>query len=130
MPGDGTNCILCDAEDRVLISNALAFATRDAAPVSPAHTLVVPRRHCESPFELTRDEVVACFDLLRDVRNELMNAVRPPDGYNVGVNVGAAGGQGVPHVHIHLIPRYRGDVLEPRGGIRNILPFRHYDHRG
>lgn len=123
-------CIFCDAEHRVLIANALAFATRDAAPVAVGHTLIVPRRHCEDFFALTEHEVVACFQLLRDVRAELGRASPPPDGYNVGVNVGAAGGQGVPHLHFHLIPRYHGDIADPRGGIRNILPFPHRDHRG
>jgi diadenosine tetraphosphate (Ap4A) HIT family hydrolase len=125
---DPSPCIFCNAEHRIHLANALAFATRDAAPVSPGHTLVVPRRHCESPFELTPDEALACFALLRDVRAELMASGRPPDGFNVGVNVGAAGGQSVPHVHVHVIPRYRGDVAEPRGGIRNILPFHHRHH--
>jgi diadenosine tetraphosphate (Ap4A) HIT family hydrolase len=125
---DAPPCIFCHAEDRILVANALAFATRDAAPVSPGHTLVVPRRHCETPFELTPDEVAACFALLRDVRAGLLASAHPPDGFNVGVNVGAAGGQGVAHVHVHVIPRYAGDVPDPRGGIRNILPFRHRAH--
>jgi diadenosine tetraphosphate (Ap4A) HIT family hydrolase len=122
------DCIFCHAEHRILFRNALAFATRDEAPVSPGHTLVAPHRHCEDPFALTDAEVVACFALMRRVRDEQNDGAGAPDGYNIGVNIGVAGGQGVPHVHFHVIPRYRGDVDEPRGGIRNILPFRHRHH--
>src|SRR5438093_9779420 len=123
-------CIFCDAEHRVLIANALAFATRDAAPVAVVHTLIVPRRHCEDFFALTEHEVVACFQLLRDVRAELGRASPPPDGYNVGVNVGAAGGQGVPHLHFHLIPPIPGDIPTPRGRSRNTLPSHLPTHPG
>jgi diadenosine tetraphosphate (Ap4A) HIT family hydrolase len=128
MAGAG-DCIFCNAEDRILVANHLAFATRDAMPVSPGHTLIVPRRHCEDPFALTRDEVMACLALLEPVRADLMREPNPPDGFNIGINVGAAGGQGVAHVHCHVIPRWHGDVPDPRGGIRNILPFEHRRHR-
>lgn len=128
MAGRVPDCIFCDAEDRMLLSNALAFATRDNMPVSRGHTLIIPQRHCTDFFELTSEEIKACFELLCAVREELESRPDPPDGYNVGVNVGTAGGQGVPHVHLHLIPRYRGDIAEPRGGIRNILPCHRPEH--
>ena len=120
-----TDCIFCHADDRVLLANALAFATLDQSPVSEGHTLIVPRRHVSDVFDLTAEEEAACFTLARDVRDRLTAGPRPPDGYNLGVNVGVAGGQSVMHVHFHLLPRYAGDVADPRGGVRNIVPHRH-----
>ena len=109
----------------MLLSNALAFATQDQFPICDGHTLIVPRRHTSDLFDLTPEEAAACHSLAREVRDRLNAGPRPPDGYNFGVNVGVAGGQGVMHVHFHLLPRYVGDVPEPRGGVRNILPHRH-----
>ena len=106
---------------RVIDSNELAVVIEDAFPVSPGHTLVVSRRHVESFFDLTADEVAAVMELLSRAKARLDERDHP-DGYNVGVNVGSAAGQTVMHVHVHLIPRYTGDVPEPRGGIRNVIP--------
>ena len=103
-------------------SNALAFAIRDAFPVSPGHTLVVPRRLIGSWFETTAEERQALFDLVGEVRKQLDSGLAPPHGYNIGINVAEAAGQTVPHVHVHVIPRYRGDVLDPRGGVRHVIP--------
>jgi diadenosine tetraphosphate (Ap4A) HIT family hydrolase len=128
---DPARCIFCHAEDRVLFANQLAFATRDGMPVSEGHTLVVPRRHCIDFFSLTPDEVSACFALICRVREDLDQQPHPPDGYNVGINIGVAGGQGIAHIHLHVIPRYHGDVPNPRGGIRNLLPCElpsHHNH--
>lgn len=96
-------------------------AIRDAFPVSPGHTLLLPRRHVGSLFDLTVVEWVELGQLLARVRTALQAEFRP-DGFNVGVNEGAAAGQTVPHLHVHLIPRYRGDRPDPRGGIRWIFP--------
>jgi diadenosine tetraphosphate (Ap4A) HIT family hydrolase len=110
--------------------NALAYCARDSFPVSPGHSLVMPFRHCSGFFELTPEEVAACMALVFAERTALDGEFKP-DGYNVGVNVGAAGGQSVLHVHIHLIPRYRGDHPDPRGGIRQVLPEKaHYPRSG
>lgn len=122
MEADPARCVFCHAEDRVWFANDLAFATRDGMPVSPGHTLVVPRRHCLDFFTLMPDEVVACFALICRVRDDLDRQPRRPDGYNIGINIGVAGGQGIAHVHLHVIPRYQGDVPNPRGGIRNLFP--------
>jgi diadenosine tetraphosphate (Ap4A) HIT family hydrolase len=103
-------------------SNALAFAIRDAFPVSPGHTLVVPRRLFASWFEATAEERAAIFELVDVVRHQLDASKNPPDGYNIGVNVGVAAGQTVFHLHVHVIPRYRGDVPDPRGGVRHVIP--------
>ncbi len=100
-----------------------AAAICDAFPVSPGHTLVVPLRHVADYFELGADEQHALMDLVNTVRASL-DLERSPDGYNIGVNVGAAAGQTVGHVHVHVIPRYAGDAPDPRGGVRWVFPER------
>jgi len=115
-------CLFCTARG-VTRDNALAYATRDTYPVSPGHTLIIPRRHCADFFELTPDELAACMELVVAEQRALAAELKP-DGYNVGVNVGSAGGQSIRHVHIHLIPRYAGDHPRPQGGVRQILPSR------
>jgi diadenosine tetraphosphate (Ap4A) HIT family hydrolase len=102
-------------------SNALAFAIRDGFPVSTGHTLIVPRRLVSTWFEATREEQVAMLELLDVVKAQLDAELRP-DGYNIGINAGAAAGQTVMHLHMHLIPRFHGDVPDPRGGIRHVIP--------
>jgi diadenosine tetraphosphate (Ap4A) HIT family hydrolase len=118
-PGDCPFCLL--PPGRVLESNALAAAVADAFPVAPGHTLVIPRRHVTCFFELSNDEILAVHDLLRLARTRLSVSMNP-QGYNVGVNVGTAAGQTVMHAHVHLIPRYTGDVSVPEGGVRNVIP--------
>ena len=104
-----------------LVSNPLAFAIADAFPVSPGHTLVIPRRVVATWFDATRDEQHALMDLVDEVK-VLLDAQHRPDGYNIGINVCAAAGQTVMHLHIHVIPRYTGDVPDPRGGVRHVIP--------
>ena len=101
----------------------MAVVVRDAYPVAPGHTLVIPRRHVGSFFELHHSEQVAMLTLVDRARQGLEREFAP-DGYTIGVNDGAAAGQTVPHVHMHLIPRHRGDVDDPRGGIRWVLPLK------
>jgi diadenosine tetraphosphate (Ap4A) HIT family hydrolase len=114
-------CPFCVIESsRVVATNSLAFAVRDGYPVSPGHTLAIPNRHVGSFFDLTHQEHDALFELVRD-QKRLLDAEFSPDAFNIGINDGSAAGQTVPHVHIHLIPRYRGDVPDPRGGIRWVL---------
>jgi diadenosine tetraphosphate (Ap4A) HIT family hydrolase len=116
------NCPFCDAADAVL-GNALAYARFDAHPVNPGHLLLLPRRHVEHFFLAAATERTALFDLV-DAGRRLLEERFRPDGYNIGVNVGEAAGQTVMHLHVHLIPRYRGDVAEPRGGVRGVIPAR------
>ena len=94
---------------------------RDGYPVSEGHTLIIPKRHIGSYFELTSPEMAAIHDLLRMAKRDL-DALYHPDDYNIVINDGPAAGQTVPHVHIHLIPRYKGDVRDPRGGVRWLIP--------
>jgi diadenosine tetraphosphate (Ap4A) HIT family hydrolase len=106
---------------RILDRNELAIAVADGFPVSPGHTLIIPRRHVTDFFDLTEAELLAMATLACTARDRLGETLRP-DGFNVGANVGAAAGQTVAHVHIHLIPRFVGDVPAPEGGIRNVIP--------
>ena len=105
-------------------ANALAFAIRDRFPVSPGHTLVITRRLVPTWFEATSEEKAAILELVERVKRDLDASAKRPDGYNVGFNAGEAAGQTVMHLHVHVIPRYRGDVDDPRGGIRHAIPSR------
>jgi diadenosine tetraphosphate (Ap4A) HIT family hydrolase len=116
------SCPFCSLpSDRVLHERPSAFAIRDGFPVSPGHTLIIPRRHVRSFFEVTDAERADLMALLAAARADLDREFRPA-GYNIGINDGAAAGQTVPHLHIHLIPRYAGDRDDPRGGVRWVLP--------
>jgi diadenosine tetraphosphate (Ap4A) HIT family hydrolase len=107
--------------ERVRAQSQHAVWIRDGYPVSPGHSLVIPKRHVGSFFELTAQERMAVLELL-DQAKAAAEAEFNPDGYNVGINDGAAAGQTVPHVHVHLIPRFVGDMADPRGGVRWVLP--------
>ena len=107
--------------DRVVAENALAFAIRDGFPVSDGHTLVITKRLVPTWFEATREEQLAILELVDEVKARLDVELRP-DGYNVGFNAGVAAGQTVMHLHVHVIPRYSGDVEDPRGGVRHLIP--------
>ena len=115
-------CPFCTVPvQRIVRDSDHAFVIRDGYPVSPGHTLVIARRHVGSLFELTEVEQADLLVVLGAAKKHLDAEFRP-DAYNIGVNDGAAAGQTVAHLHIHLIPRYRGDRPDPRGGIRWIFP--------
>ncbi len=118
-------CLFCKDPRGVSLNNELAYSARDTYAVSPGHTLIIPRRHVASFFDLTPDEINACMELVNEERNALDEELKP-DGYNIGVNVGPAAGQSILHAHIHLIPRYKGDVENPQGGVRHVLPEKAY----
>jgi diadenosine tetraphosphate (Ap4A) HIT family hydrolase len=107
--------------ERIIDSNDLALVIRDGYPVSPGHALVIPKRHIGSWFEITPEEQSAMLDLLGRAKAVLEEEFKP-DGYNIGINDGPTAGQTVPHLHMHLIPRYKGDLEDPRGGVRWIIP--------
>jgi diadenosine tetraphosphate (Ap4A) HIT family hydrolase len=119
------DCVFCklDADRTVLASSSLAFAIYDKFPVNPGHALIIPKRHTANYFDLSVEEQQALFALLNEVKQQLAENYSP-DGFNVGINVGEAAGQTVGHVHIHLIPRYNGDMDNPRGGVRGVIPGR------
>lgn len=114
-------CLFCKDPRGVSLDHALAYSARDSYAVSPGHTLVIPKRHVASFFDLTQDEIAACMELINEEKNRI-DAEFNPDGYNVGVNVGPAAGQSIFHAHIHVIPRYQGDVENPQGGVRHVIP--------
>lgn len=107
--------------ERIVVANEHAVVIRDAYPVSLGHTLVVPRRHTGSFFDLSAAERDAML-LLLDGAKRGLEALYGPEGFNIGVNDGPVAGQTIPHVHIHLIPRFTGDVPDPRGGVRWVIP--------
>jgi diadenosine tetraphosphate (Ap4A) HIT family hydrolase len=105
----------------VIDENATTIAVRDGYPVSPGHTLLIPKRHAGSFFDLSeqeRGELLALLDRAKLVLDDEFQ----PQGYNIGINDGAAAGQTVPHLHVHLIPRFDGDMQDPRGGVRWVIP--------
>jgi diadenosine tetraphosphate (Ap4A) HIT family hydrolase len=118
------HCPFCALpRDRIVLESELGLALRDGYPVSPGHTLIIPKRHVGSFFECTEAEQAALLKLLRIARADVGYLFHPA-GYNIGINVGAAAGQTIAHLHVHLIPRYSGDVDDPRGGVRGVIPAR------
>lgn len=117
------NCPFCKAEStrEIIASSLLSIAFFDGFPVSPGHALIIPKRHVSSFFDLSQEERQDLLNLADSVK-QIVEERYHPDGYNIGVNVGEAAGQSIFHVHMHLIPRYQGDVPNPRGGVRGVIP--------
>lgn len=122
-------CVFCNYlffKDELIAENELAFAIYDNFPVNKGHTLIIPKRHFESFFDATPEEIQAIYELLHKVKNILDKEFKP-DAYNAGINIGEAAGQTIMHLHVHMIPRYIGDVENPRGGLRkmmkNLVPY-------
>ena len=108
--------------DRVIIlENDVVYSTYDKFPVSEGHALIIPKRHCSAYFDLSNEEQISCWKMVNAVKTILQEKY-DPDGFNVGINVNKAAGQTISHVHIHLIPRYTGDVENPEGGVRGVIP--------
>lgn len=116
------NCPFCQIPDERIINRSHSYIViRDGYPVTPGHTLIVPHRHISSFFDLNSVERKSLFDMLDTVKGQLDDEYHP-DSYNIGINDGPEAGQTVPHLHIHVIPRYKGDMEDPRGGIRWLFP--------
>lgn len=114
------SCIFCEYDkEEYIAENDLCFAIFDKFPVNEGHTLIIPKRHFQNYFDATKEEIAAMYDLSQEVKKIIDDKYRP-DGYNVGVNVNHEGGQTIMHLHMHIIPRYKGDIEDPRGGIRRI----------
>jgi diadenosine tetraphosphate (Ap4A) HIT family hydrolase len=117
-----TTCPFCTLPaNRIVLENFDGMVIDDGFPISPGHTLIIPRRHTGSFFDLSETERNSLLSLLEDAKRRLDKEFRP-DGYNIGINDGSSAGQTVPHLHIHLIPRFHGDRADPRGGVRWIIP--------
>ena len=120
---DVGDCIFCRPERTILLVSKLSLAVLDEFPVSKGHALVVPKRHAATIWDLTDSEDTDLYRLVRDVK-ELLVERFSPDGFNVGANCGEAAGQSVWHAHVHVIPRYKGDVPDPKGGVRHVIPLK------
>jgi diadenosine tetraphosphate (Ap4A) HIT family hydrolase len=120
---DASSCLFCSIpQERIVAENGLAYAIHDGFPVTPRHTLVIPRRHVADFFGLYQEELVACNALLYEMRTIILRSDKSVEGFNVGMNCGTVAGQTIFHCHLHLIPRRKGDVENPRGGIRHVIP--------
>jgi diadenosine tetraphosphate (Ap4A) HIT family hydrolase len=117
-------CLFCDRDDKeehhIVAENDLFFARFDNFPVSAGHAEIIPKRHIVSFFELSETEFISMYDLIK-ITKEIIEKEFKPDGYNIGLNEGIAAGRSIDHFHLHIIPRYTGDVANPRGGIRHII---------
>lgn len=120
---DMDNCPFCQLAPQVevIAQNDLCISFFDCFPVSPGHALIIPKRHEASYFDLTDNERSAMTQMMLDVK-KLLDERFHPDGYNIGINVGEHAGQSIFHCHMHLIPRYKGDVPNPKGGVRGVIP--------
>jgi diadenosine tetraphosphate (Ap4A) HIT family hydrolase len=119
----GSQCIFCSIDaGRRVAENELAFAIGDTSPVTPLHTLILPKRHAPTFFDLSEAEARAVEELVRRLRDEIVATDPAVQGFNIGINVGEAAGQTILHCHYHLIPRRWGDVANPRGGVRWVIP--------
>ena len=117
------DCVFCNLdESRIEIENDLALSFKDLYPVTNGHTLVIPKRKVQSFFDLTEEETAAMFELLHLQKEDLKNKDSSITGFNIGINDGKDAGQTIMHCHIHLIPRRSGDMEDPRGGVRGVIP--------
>lgn len=117
---ENNNCIFCNPAN-IIINGEYSYSRWDGYPVSEGHCLIIPKRHVISIDDLTDSELKDLYTVLKQTKIMLCE-VYQPDGFNIGINEGEAAGQTVPHLHIHLIPRYEGDVVCPRGGVRGVIP--------
>ena len=120
---ENPDCIFCNpnSQSELILESATAYAIFDKFPVSNGHTLIIPKNHCANYFELSFKEQSACWFMINKTK-EILQKKFNPDGFNIGININESAGQTISHAHIHLIPRYKGDVKIPTGGIRNVIP--------
>ena len=121
-------CLFCNSEKSGCAhENDLAYASYDSYPVSEYHCLIIPKRHIKDYFDLSNDELVSCNELIKIVKKEIINKDPSVKGFNLGTNIGKVSGQSILHCHFHLIPRREGDVENPQGGVRSVIPNKqHY----
>ena len=124
-------CLFCNIKHyEILDDNKFAYATYDSYPVSKLHCLIIPKRHVKDYFELTEKEVIGCDQLIKNMKKLIQKNDKSIKGFNVGVNSGKLAGQSIMHCHIHLIPRREGDVENPQGGVRAVIPSKqHYTRK-
>ena len=122
-------CLFCNSKiSGIALENEFAYASYDTYPVSELHCLIIPKRHVMDYFELTNEELIACNDLIRIIKEDILDKDKTVKAFNIGTNVGKISGQSIMHCHIHLIPRREGDVENPQGGVRSVIPKKqHYN---
>ena len=124
-------CLFCNvSESGCAHENDLAYASYDSYPVTEHHCLIIPKRHIKDYFQLTQDELTACHELIKVVKDEIFAKDQSVKGFNLGTNIGKVSGQSILHCHFHLIPRREGDVENPQGGVRSVIPDKqHYERK-
>ena len=124
-------CLFCNVkESGSAHENELAYASYDSYPVSEHHCLVIPKRHIKDYFDLSNEELIACNNLIKIIKKEIINKDKTVKGFNLGTNIGRISGQSIMHCHFHLIPRREGDVENPQGGVRSVIPLKqHYKRK-
>ena len=124
-------CLFCNSKSSgVAHENDLAYASYDTYPVTEQHCLIIPKRHVIDYFELSNEELIACNDLIKIIKNEVLDKDKSIKAFNLGTNAGKIAGQSIMHCHIHLIPRREGDVDNPQGGVRSVIPKKqHYKRK-
>ena len=128
MKNPNNPCIFCKIRiEELQFENQLAYSSKDSYPVSEFHSLIVPKRHAETYFDLTKEEIQACDELILKTKEKILKQDSSVRGFNIGTNVGKSAGQSNMHCHIHLIPRREEDVENPQGGVRSVIPKKqHY----
>ena len=120
-------CIFCnEKKNNIVDENDHAYASYDPYPVSKKHCLIVPKRHVKNYFDLSEKEILACNQLIKSMKIKIEEKDKSVKGFNIGTNSGKAAGQSIMHCHIHLIPRREGDVKNPQGGVRSVIPLKQY----
>ena len=124
-------CLFCNSKvSGIAHQNDLAYASYDTYPVSNLHCLIIPKRHVADYFELSNDEIIACNELIKIIKKDILDNDQSVKAFNIGTNAGKLAGQSIMHCHIHLIPRREGDVDNPQGGVRSVIPKKqHYKRK-
>ena len=124
-------CLFCNnGKNNIVHENDLAYASYDSYPVSKHHCLIIPKRHIKDYFDLENEELIACNDLIKIIKKEILEKDKSVKGFNLGTNIGKSSGQSIYHCHLHLIPRRENDVENPQGGVRSVIPDKqHYKRK-
>ena len=124
-------CLFCNTgKNNIVHENDLAYASYDSYPVSKHHCLIIPKRHIKDYFDLENEELIACNDLIKIIKKEILEKDKSVKGFNLGTNIGKSSGQSIYHCHLHLIPRRENDVENPQGGVRSVIPDKqHYKRK-
>ena len=131
MSNPNNPCLFCNiSQSESVHKNNFAYASYDSYPVSKFHCLIIPKRHIKDYFDLSNEELIACNNLIKIIKKEIINKDKTVKGFNLGTNIGKVSGQSIMHCHFHLIPRRDGDVENPHGGVRSVIPQKqHYKRK-